>query len=359
MISVVLPTYNEVENIEEIIPRISNTLSDRELEIIVVDDDSPDGTAERARSLEEEYPVRVIHRKKERGLATAVMDGFAAAKGEICVVMDADLSHPVDKLPDMLEPIAKGEYEATIGSRYIPGGGCSNWSQIRQFISRGAGFLAVGLTKLSDPTSGFMAIRKELLNGKEFTPVGWKIVLEVITKTDAKFLEVPIVFADRYKGESKLTAQVQIQYLQHLWKLYDFKLPKVLQFIRFCSVGFSGLIIDTLLLLLTVEGFGLDPRIGAAFSFLAAVTWNYFLNRDWTFNYGLSKPPFFKGLFSFISVCLFGLCVRVSVLHLLLSYTFLGTGRLYIVANFIGVICSTIMNFIGSRKLVFYKNLVS
>jgi len=210
-ISVILPTYNESENIGIIVPQIFNVLNASSIkgEVIIVDDNSPDGTADVATRLSEKYPVKVCLRKNERGLATAVIKGFELASGDVCVVMDADLSHPVEKIPEMVKPIFENSCDATIGSRYIEGGGCESWPFIRRFISKFSGLLARGLSKLSDPTSGFMAIKKEAFNGVTLDPVGWKIVLETIIKTRVKFQEVPIVFSDRLKGESKLDTRVQ------------------------------------------------------------------------------------------------------------------------------------------------------
>lgn len=358
MISVILPTYNEVENIELIVPRITEVFraNDLEGEIVIVDDNSPDGTAERAQALSATYPVRVFKRTTERGLSSAVMHGLDNARGEICVIMDADLSHPVETLPAMVRPILSGEYDATVGSRYIPGGGCAGWPLVRRVISRGAGLLAKGFTKLSDPTSGFMALRKSILRGVKLDPVGWKIVLEIITRTDCTFKEVPIVFSDRIKGESKLDHRAHLEYLMHLWRLYGFKLPNLMQFVRFCLVGFSGLMLDTLILMIGVEYFGLDPRAAAIYAFVAAVSWNYVLNRHWTFNYGLRINPALSYA-AFVAVCLFGLAVRVAVMHLLIEYASLNTGRLYILASFIGIVVSTFVNFLGSKHFAFARHL--
>ncbi len=222
MISVILPTYNESENLRVIVPRIFAVLrgSSLEGEIIIIDDNSPDGTAAVAEKLAGSYPLKVCIRKTERGLATAVMKGFELASGDIYVVMDADLSHPVEKIPEMVKPILEGSCDATVGSRYTSGGGCADWPFTRRFISKFSRLLARGLTRLTDPMSGFMAIRKDCLNGVTLDPVGWKIVLETIVKTGVRFHEVPIIFSERSEGRSKLDARVQAQYLAHLWKLY-------------------------------------------------------------------------------------------------------------------------------------------
>ncbi len=274
MVSVILPTYNESENIKVIVPHIFEVLNSfrMEGEVVIVDDDSPDGTAEVAIGLARDYPIKICVRKNKRGLATAVMKGFELASGDICIVMDADLSHPVEKIPGMVKPILEGKCDATVGSRYTLGGGCENWPFMRRFISKFSGVLARGLTRLTDPTSGFMAIRKDALNGVKLDPVGWKIVLEAIIKTRARFQEVPIVFADRQIGESKLGTRVQAEYIVHLWKLYLFKYPVVFQFIKFCIVGFLGLLLDTTILIGFVEIAHLDPRLAAVFAFVVAVS---------------------------------------------------------------------------------------
>ncbi len=225
VVSVILPTYNESGNIDRMVREIWSALSRASIscEILIVDDNSPDGTAAKAEEMAKEYPVRVHVRMGERGLATAVLKGYDLAAGDICVVMDADLSHPADRLPAMIEPILQGKCDATVGSRYIQGGACPDWSLIRRIVSRGAGLLASGVTDLKDPTSGFMAIRRNLLRGVMLDPVGWKIVLEVIVKTGAKVLEIPIVFRDRQKGKSKLSFKVQLDYVKHLWRLYRYR----------------------------------------------------------------------------------------------------------------------------------------
>ena len=152
---------------KRIIPAITKVFRDEAMEgeVIVVDDNSPDGTASIASNLAGSYPVKVHVRKSGRGLSRAVIEGFGLARGEICVVMDADLSHPVEKIPDMIQPILEGKCDATVGSRYVVGGGAQNWPLLRRIVSKGAGLLAKGVTVLSDPTSGFMAVRRSVLDG--------------------------------------------------------------------------------------------------------------------------------------------------------------------------------------------------
>ena len=201
MISIIIPTFNEADNIKLIVPRLSKVLNDEGIssEIIVVDDNSPDGTADTAMELAERYPVKVHIRK-----------GFELAAGDICVVMDADLSHPVEQVPAMIKPILDDKCDATVGSRSVVGGGYQSFPIHRKITSKVAGMMAKGVTSLSDPTSGFMAIRKSVIDGIEIDPLGWKIVLEVIVKTDPRIVEIPIIFTDRKQGESKLDYKAQI-----------------------------------------------------------------------------------------------------------------------------------------------------
>jgi dolichol-phosphate mannosyltransferase len=236
----------------------------------------------------------------------------------------------------------------------VAGGGCESWPLARRIISKGAGLLARGLTRLSDPTSGFMAVKKDILTGIDLDPIGWKIVLEVIVKTNYRFKEIPIVFADRQFGKSKLDLRVQREYLLHLWKLYCHKYPSFIQFIKFCLVGLSGVLVDTAVLVGLVELLSLDPRAAAVFAFLTAVSWNYILNRLWTFDLGRkTKIPY--SYMSFVLVCLIGLGVRIGVMHLLIEYGGMGESPLYILASIIGILIGTIFNFLGSKYVAFSK----
>ncbi len=243
MISLIIPTYNELENIQIIIPELIAMFRSKNIdgEVIIVDDNSPDGTAKAAERLSQGLPVKVIVRKKGRGLSKAVIEGFGAAKGDICVVMDADMSHPLEKIPEMIRPIMENKCEVTVGSRNIKGGGFDDWPYIRKLISSFAGLLARGVTSISDPTTGFMAFKKEILKGVALDPLGWKIVLEVIVKTNPSVIEVPIVFKDRKLGSSKLDCRVQRDYLHHLWKLYSFRHPLFFKLLG-CSI-LLGLVI--------------------------------------------------------------------------------------------------------------------
>lgn len=222
--SIIIPTYNEKENLPILIERIVNALkgSGIEGEIIVVDDDSPDGTWKAAEELKEKYEnLKVLRRIDKRGLSSAVLDGFEIAGGRILGVIDADLSHPPEKIPELVEPIIKGEAEITIGSRYIDEGGIEKWSLMRKVYSRTATLLVLGLTRVKDPMSGFIFLKKEVIEGKKLNPLGFKIGLEILVKGNYKNVsEIPIIFADRAYGESKLGGGVVLEYLIQLSNLY-------------------------------------------------------------------------------------------------------------------------------------------
>lgn len=227
MISVILPTYNEALNIQPIIRAICRVLREKAIrgEVIVVDDNSPDGTARIASDLAASCPVNVRVRTGPRGLSRSVIEGFGMARGDVCVVMDADLSHPVEMIPGLIEPILEGTCDIAVGSRHVAGGGAPDWPWRRRLLSRAAGLLARGVTSLSDPTSGFMAVKKDTLKGLALDPLGWKIVLEVVVKADARVLEIPIVFNDRARGKSKFGFRAQADYLRHLGRLYAYRYP--------------------------------------------------------------------------------------------------------------------------------------
>jgi glycosyltransferase involved in cell wall biosynthesis len=223
-VSIIIPTYNERENIERVVERCRDALADYRFEIVVVDDDSPDKTWRLvADSYEDAETVRIVRRTEESGLATAVSRGFDEASYECCAVIDADLQHPPEKLPELIEAFEDGA-DIAIGSRHVAGGGVENWSRFRRVISRGA----MTITKLAlpptrgiaDPMSGFFAIRRELIDDVALAPTGYKILLEVLMKCDYEHVvEIPYVFTERERGESKLTPDEYWEFLEHVYRL--------------------------------------------------------------------------------------------------------------------------------------------
>ncbi len=192
-----------------------------EFEIIIVDDGSFDGTREIVKTVTLPWPVKLIERNK-RGLATAVLEGFKNAKGEILGVMDADLSHPPALIPKMLDELKTSEL--VIGSRHVAGGGVENWPFARKIFSLFATWLAYPLSRgVKDPLSGFFFIKKSTLCAN-LTPIGYKILLEIIVKcAPRKIIEIPYVFRNRSVGKSKMNLKVTLDYFRHLFMLYFFR----------------------------------------------------------------------------------------------------------------------------------------
>jgi len=217
-ISIILPTYNERRNIGPIVRQILSILPDAE--IIIIDDNSPDKTGRIADILADKYGVCVIHRKKRLGLSTAVVAGFKKVKHDIIGVMDADLSHPPEMIPKLLEPILAGRSDFVIASRHLRGGGTLGWPIHRKLISRTATIMARKLTNVSDPMSGFFFLKKDVIKNIRFTSRGYKIGLEILVRGKyRKLKEIPYVFRGRDYGASKLNIKEYYKFLIDWLKL--------------------------------------------------------------------------------------------------------------------------------------------
>jgi dolichol-phosphate mannosyltransferase len=236
MISIIVPTYNERENIRKLTSGIAKACKAYDYEIIIIDDNSPDGTGSVAEELAKKMPkLRVLHRKKKFGLSSAVIEGFKTAKGSVIGVMDADLSQPPENIPSLLKPILSGKAELSIGSRYIKGGSVEVWPLHRRLISLFATILAKPMTKVKDPMSGFFFMKKEILKGIHFKSEGYKIGLEIIVKGSYKHVaEVPYTFKNRFYGKSKISLMEEYYYLKNLAMLYSYWLthPKKRMYIQ-------------------------------------------------------------------------------------------------------------------------------
>lgn len=228
--SIVVPTYNEAAGIEQLIATLSGVFKDNGLdgELIVVDDNSPDGTGAIVDRLEGEgYPVRCLHRPGKLGLSSGVIDGWSFARPDSVALgaMDGDFSHDANILPRMVLALQNDGYGLAIGSRYVPGGGIANWPKRRIITSRVAVALAQPLTPIKDITSGYFLVKRDALRGVTLDPIGFKIGLEVIAKAHyARAVEVPYVFTDRVAGTSKLNQNEIFNYLKQLGRIYAARL---------------------------------------------------------------------------------------------------------------------------------------
>jgi dolichol-phosphate mannosyltransferase len=342
--TVVVPTYNEAQNIEPLVRRICAALP--EVEIVVVDDASKDGTADRVRGLSSSFPVRVIERHDERGLSTAVLRGFRESRTDLCVVIDADLSHPPEKVPDLVKAVEAGA-EVAVGSRYMRGGDIDEWPLFRRFASKAGTALARPLTPVSDPMAGFFCLRRSMLEGVDLKPRGFKILLEVLARCRVKKIaEIPIHFEDRAAGESKFSSKERREFLEQVWTLYRDLNAWPLRVAKFLLTGGSGYLLHMALLWLTVKKGGWSPYLGNTVAFACAMTSNYSINRLWTFR-AHSAPV--VGSYAIYAIgAIGGWGIQMGSLYLLAHW------NLFLAAT-VGIVLGTLFTFVTSQFLAFRK----
>jgi len=352
-VSIVVPTYNERENIVVLGERLDKAMKEHGInyELIIVDDNSPDGTAEAARSLEGKISgkVKVIIRKNEKGLASAVIRGFENARGRYLIVMDADLQHPPEVVPKIVEKLRSG-CDVVVASRYAKEGGVEEWSFVRKIISKGATWLSwIFLPKMrgvTDPMSGFFGLKREVIEGSlrkgNLNPKGFKILLEVLAKAKyEKVCEVPYVFQKRYSGESKLNQKVMMEYVIHLLSLAK-ETGEIKRMITFASVGAGGVLVNEGTLYVAYELLklkDLSNEVGLALSavvgFETSVMFNFLLHDSITFKEFVKKKDMqskLKRLFHYHNASVAGLVVQIAALLLLTSI-----GVHYLLANLVGI----------------------
>lgn len=368
-LSLIIPTYNEKPNIISLIAILNDLLAQtlpEDYELILVDDDSPDLTWAIAANLRTDYPrLRVVRRQGEKGLSSAVVRGWQLARGEILGVIDADLQHPPEILLQLLEQIQAGA-DLAVASRHVAGGGVSEWSLTRRFLSRGAQLLGLLILpsvvgRVSDPMSGYFMVRRQAIAGRVLNPMGYKILLEVIGRGQIKTIaEVGYVFQERQQGESKVTWKQYIEYILHLLKLRSqgrFVRPKpqfpLDRFLRFSLVGFSGVFVDMAIFYLLSDpstlAWGLTrSKIIAA---EMAIINNFLWNDRWTFadiardQKGLNQR--LKRFFKFNLICLAGLILNVLLLNFFFNVLHINP----YIANLMAIAMVTIWNFWMNLKL--------
>ena len=225
-LSLVVPTYNEHDRLPDLVRAVFDAYQRGGVEgdLVIVDDNSPDGTGQIADDLAAQYPIKVLHRAGKLGLGTAVVEGFDASDARIVGVIDADLSHPPALVPRMLASMLESGADFVIGSRYIPGGGTGDWGAGRRLMSQFACVLARGLTPVRDVTSGFFLVRRELAKGVTISAGGFKICLELLIRSAPKLvIEVPYTFQTRTAGQSKMNMKEALGYLTQLRDLRAYK----------------------------------------------------------------------------------------------------------------------------------------
>lgn len=227
MISIIIPTYNEAKSIGILVGQIARILNNEDFEIVVVDDDSPDGTWKIVEQLPADLHARVVRRHGSRDLSKAVVEGFAAARGEILGVMDADLSHPPELIPAMLSVLRADEADMVVASRLVPGGGTEDWPASRKLTSRIGTLLARPFTRVRDPMSGYFLFKREAIEGVRLRPRGYKICLEILVRGKVRRVrEIAFIFRDRTTGQSKLGLRQNLDFLVQLLNLAFFRLRR-------------------------------------------------------------------------------------------------------------------------------------
>jgi dolichol-phosphate mannosyltransferase len=377
-LSIVLPTYNESQNIVRMLNSIAETLpEDTAAEIIVVDDNSPDGTADIASRHAKNFfsnkklNVEVIRRQSKLGLSSAILAGVQSANGDIILAMDGDFSHPPQIIPHIIEALLKSNYDIVIASRYVKGGSVIGWSFKRRLMSRGATKIAqYGLgIEVKDPVSGFFAFRRHIIEGLKFDALGYKMLLELLVKAKgARVKEVPYTFTNRRAGTSKMGASVMLDYIRAVWHLYRYgKSMKQkehrtsVHFLskagRFYSVGASGLIVNYFASLCLNTLF---PNIWYLYStvigILASMTSNFFLNKLWTFedrNFSVKDTGIQYG--KFIGFSSLGAIIQLALLYLLLENYDIE----YASALILAVSAASVGNFLLNKKWTFKEKIWS
>jgi dolichol-phosphate mannosyltransferase len=346
-LSLIIPTYNESKNVRELVRCLTELLEgplNGAYELIVVDDNSPDRTWEIAQRLTAEYPkLRVMRREHERGLSTAVIRGWQAARGEVLAVIDADLQHPPEITVALWNEIDRGA-DLVVASRHVAGGGVSDWALHRRVFSRGAQLLGLILLpgvlgRVSDPMSGYFMVRRSAIAEKTMNPLGYKILIEVIGRGNIRWI-------------GKVTWKLYVEYLRHLVRLRIDTLP-IARFARFAAVGLSGVVVDMLLLYLLSDpstlGWGLTrSKVLAA---EVAIINNFLWNDAWTFGDVAgdqkSLTQKFKRFLKFHVICLMGVAMNVLLLNL--QFNLLGMNRYLSNAIAIGLV--TMWNFWLNTRL--------
>ena len=319
-VTVVSPTFNERDNVLELISRLERVLDGERWEVVFVDDDSADGTIDVLRRVaRRDTRVRVLHRIGRRGLSSAVVEGILASSAPHVVVMDADLQHDEAVLPEMLRRLREDDVDLVVGTRYADGGSTGAWAEHRVQISKVSSRIARLVTgvELSDPMSGYFAMRREAFDGvvRRLSPQGFKILLDVVASARGtlRVAEVPFTFRSRQHGESKLDTAVAWDYLTLLLdKTIGQFVPA--RFVMFMAVGGLGVAVHMTILGLASQAFGAPFVTSQAAATITAMTFNFFVNNQLTYrDRRLRGMRMLVGLLSFYAVCGFGAVANVGI----------------------------------------------
>jgi dolichol-phosphate mannosyltransferase len=346
-LTVVVPTFNERENVGLLYERLSTVLAGITWEAIFVDDDSPDGTADAVRALaRRDTRVRCLQRVGRRGLSSACIEGILASSAPYVAVMDADLQHDERLLPRMFATLRDEPYDLVVGSRYIAGGGVGDWDAARQRASALATRLSRLITKteIADPMSGFFVLRRALFEDslRRLSAQGFKILLDLLASasTPPRIKELPFEFRPRQHGESKLDALVMWEFAMLLAdKLIGHVVP--VRFALFALIGGLGVFIHMGVLWTSLRPFALPFTTAQTIATIAAMTANFYLNNFFTYaDKRLKGWRALRGLISFYVICSLGAVANIGIA----SYLFAEQERWWI-AGIAGVIVGSVWNY--------------
>jgi len=348
-LSIIVPTYNEKDNLERLLDRIGKVLDGVKWELIIVDDDSPDGTALKARELSRDRDnLRILHRIGRRGLSSACIEGIMSSSAPYCAVMDADLQHDESLLLKMLELLKEGKYNLVVGSRFVPGASASGGlSQTREKASNLANqvslFILKGV-KLADPMSGFFMLRTDFFyqHVRRLSGRGFKILLDLCSTAakDVRLVEIPYQMRSRDFGASKMDFRTAVDFLA---LLFENSIGRIipLRFILFVLVGFSGLLFHIMILFVFLKLLGFSFLYSQSIATLVAMTNNFLLNNVFTYHdLKLKGTQLIFGLFSFYLVCGLG-----AVINLIFSSQLVQLGAHWSLAGLTGAGISSVWNY--------------
>jgi dolichol-phosphate mannosyltransferase len=364
-LTVIIPTFKEESNIGTVIENVDAVFSDNAIngEILVVDDNSPDRTIEIVRELQKTKPhLSLVVRKEDPGLSQSVVEGFHTARGDIFLVMDADLSHPPARIPTMLDGIRNGN-DIVIGSRYMEGGGIKKWPLRRHIISLGATFLGRLLfPEIHDPVSGFFAVKRSVVEHAPLRPRGYKILLEVLGKgTWQKAKEIPFEFVDRATGSSKLGGRTIIEYAGQVidnarfsWNHHESIVwQEWVKLFRFGAVGLSGIIVNEGILIYLKGYVQLSLPVASIIAIELSILSNFILNDTWTFRTQQqhAMPHWWQRLLTFQVVSIGGAAINFVILNALAAFA----GIDYRVANILGILIAFAWNYWVNRRVTWRR----
>ena len=364
LLTLVVPTLNEVDNVPELVRGLRESLADIDYRVVFVDD-STDETPGVIRDLAtEDGRVRLVRREgaeRRGGLSTAVTRGLDLSSGasEYTCVMDADLQHPPGKVREMLETARRTDADVVVASRYADGGSYAGLSgTLRRAVSVGSKYLAQIVfkeaRKTSDPMTGFFLIKNEAISGIQFRPTGFKVLLEILVcAPDLKVVEAPFDFRARHAGVSKATLRQGSDYLTHMLSLFWY-VPSAGRFWKFCLVGASGVLVNMVTLIVLAEVFDAHKVIAWMFAVGVSILSNFLLNNAFTWRdiRHSSRIHFFlRGVLAY-PVAVMGIGANFAVWYPLVKYVS-DEFPYYAIFNLLGIIAGTSVNFILSSRLVF------